>query len=235
MSKPKPARKTVSFQRLENDDVASTSHKEPNVFPVLSAPGLIIPVHTVGLIAGLFQLGLAQNPREWLVKGLFYIIGLQLAYGWLICRASQPKKQKKGDSGSGLVVLFSALGSLVLSGPVFVALILMGAPLASHLVETFLLAVHLLMVAVYPVLVYVRLDFELLGRLFEVDNVYHTVLHNQVLSSSFFAVVGTWLGVIPIPLDWDRPWQQWPITLLAGGYVGAFFGGLVSLVAGQFA
>lgn len=235
MSKPRPARKTVSFQRLDNEDIRSTRHKEVNVFPVISTPALLIPVHTVGLIAGLFQLGLAQSPREWLVKGLFYTMALQLAYGAFILHASGPRKQKKADAGTALVLMFSLLATVVFSVPGFAALILMGAPLASHLVETYLLAVHLLLVAVFPVLVYFRLDFDLLGRVFEVERVSHAVLHNQVLSSSFFAVVGTWLGVIPIPLDWDRPWQQWPITLLVGGYAGAFVGGLVSLVASQFA
>ncbi|CAL8099881.1 unnamed protein product [Orchesella dallaii] len=27
-------------------------------------------------------------------------------------------------------------------------------------------------------------------------------------------IIGTWLGAIVIPLDWDRPWQKWPIPCL---------------------
>ena len=25
---------------------------------------------------------------------------------------------------------------------------------------------------------------------------------------------------MPIPLDWDRAWQAWPVTVVAGGYMG---------------
>ena len=33
-------------------------------------------------------------------------------------------------------------------------------------------------------------------------------------------VVGAWLGAVPIPLDWDREWQKWPVTILCGVYGG---------------
>lgn len=32
--------------------------------------------------------------------------------------------------------------------------------------------------------------------------------------------VGAWLGALPIPLDWDTPWQVWPLTCC----IGAIFG-----------
>ena len=30
------------------------------------------------------------------------------------------------------------------------------------------------------------------------------------------SLAGAWMGAIPIPLDWDRPWQRWPVTCVAG-------------------
>jgi phosphatidylinositol glycan class F len=45
------------------------------------------------------------------------------------------------------------------------------------------------------------------------------------------AVLGAWLGAVPIPLDWDREWQRWPVTIMVGLYaghcVGAKAGGLL--------
>ena len=38
------------------------------------------------------------------------------------------------------------------------------------------------------------------------------------------ALIGLWLGAIPIPLDWDRPWQRWPITCVVGTLIGHFIG-----------
>ncbi|XP_071523964.1 phosphatidylinositol-glycan biosynthesis class F protein isoform X2 [Panulirus ornatus] len=31
---------------------------------------------------------------------------------------------------------------------------------------------------------------------------------------------GAWLGAIPIPLDWDTPWQVWPFTCSIGAVLG---------------
>lgn len=39
--------------------------------------------------------------------------------------------------------------------------------------------------------------------------------------------MGAWIGAIPIPLDWDREWQKWPVTILTGLYCGAVVGKLV--------
>ena len=27
---------------------------------------------------------------------------------------------------------------------------------------------------------------------------------------------------VPIPLDWDRDWQKWPVTIVTGAYLGWF-------------
>ena len=37
-------------------------------------------------------------------------------------------------------------------------------------------------------------------------------------------VLGAWLGAVPIPLDWDREWQKWPVTIVTGMYAGAVLG-----------
>jgi phosphatidylinositol glycan class F len=34
------------------------------------------------------------------------------------------------------------------------------------------------------------------------------------------ALLGAWLGAVPIPLDWDREWQKWPVTIVVGMYLG---------------
>ena len=48
---------------------------------------------------------------------------------------------------------------------------------------------------------------------------------------SYCTVVGAWVGAFPIPLDWDRPWQRWPIScifgLIAGNVLGSFAGTLM--------
>ncbi|XP_068638238.1 uncharacterized protein [Aristolochia californica] len=42
------------------------------------------------------------------------------------------------------------------------------------------------------------------------------------------AVIGAWLGAWPMPLDWDRPWQEWPICVSYGAVTGYLLGVLAS-------
>lgn len=51
---------------------------------------------------------------------------------------------------------------------------------------------------------------------------------DETFGSLVGAVVGAWLGAIPIPLDWDREWQKWPVTILVGMYVGSLLFGRLS-------
>ncbi|KAM1196763.1 hypothetical protein ACFX2I_008450 [Malus domestica] len=38
------------------------------------------------------------------------------------------------------------------------------------------------------------------------------------------AVIGAWFGAFPMPLDWERPWQEWPICVSYGAIVGYLVG-----------
>ncbi|XP_072064073.1 uncharacterized protein [Arachis hypogaea] len=45
--------------------------------------------------------------------------------------------------------------------------------------------------------------------------------------SSHGAVIGGWFGAWPMPLDWERPWQEWPICVSYGA-IGGYMVGLVA-------
>ncbi|XP_011073295.2 phosphatidylinositol-glycan biosynthesis class F protein [Sesamum indicum] len=42
------------------------------------------------------------------------------------------------------------------------------------------------------------------------------------------AVIGAWFGAWPMPLDWERPWQEWPICVTYGAIFGYLLGLVVS-------
>ncbi|KAF5192832.1 Phosphatidylinositol-glycan biosynthesis class f protein [Thalictrum thalictroides] len=44
------------------------------------------------------------------------------------------------------------------------------------------------------------------------------------------ALIGAWLGAWPMPLDWERPWQEWPICVSYGAVVGYMVGMVVSMI-----
>ena len=43
------------------------------------------------------------------------------------------------------------------------------------------------------------------------------------------------MGAVPIPLDWDREWQKWPVTVVTGVFLGYIAGKLIGghLVRGK--
>ncbi|OAV88099.1 hypothetical protein PTTG_00413, partial [Puccinia triticina 1-1 BBBD Race 1] len=51
-----------------------------------------------------------------------------------------------------------------------------------------------------------------------------------ILFPAIGACVGTWLGTIPIPLDWDQHWQAWAITCLVCASGGHAVGSVVPII-----
>ncbi|EFA80925.1 phosphatidylinositol glycan [Heterostelium album PN500] len=50
-------------------------------------------------------------------------------------------------------------------------------------------------------------------------------MHNSIYETCctiivVFSLVGAWVGGFVIPLDWDRPWQAWPISCTYGAIIG---------------
>ncbi|TXG69450.1 hypothetical protein EZV62_004385 [Acer yangbiense] len=43
------------------------------------------------------------------------------------------------------------------------------------------------------------------------------------------AIIGAWFGAWPMPLDWEKPWQEWPICVSYGAMVGYLVGIVASL------
>ncbi|XP_027338997.1 phosphatidylinositol-glycan biosynthesis class F protein [Abrus precatorius] len=43
------------------------------------------------------------------------------------------------------------------------------------------------------------------------------------------AVIGAWFGAWPMPLDWERPWQEWPISVSYGTIASYVVGSVTSL------
>lgn len=135
--------------------------------------------------------------------------------------AKKGKKSVSLQSSFSQAVLATIL-SLLMSVLVFGLLILFGAPTSSLVYETFLCAVHISILSVQPLVFVYNLDSGIWK-----DIISANLPLNGVYGASVGTWVGAWLGAIPIPLDWDRPWQQWPITILVGSYVGTAIGTLV--------
>ncbi len=85
------------------------------------------------------------------------------------------------------------LGTPVLA----IAMVLLGAPLTTHLPHTLLTAAHISLLALMP-LVYVHgLDAKKWRDVFAV-----MLAVDEVYGASLGTFLGAWLGAVPIPLDW---------------------------------
>jgi phosphatidylinositol glycan class F len=114
---------------------------------------------------------------------------------------------------------------LQLIGITYLVSILMGAPLLTDVIRTFLFSIYIVLIGFTPIIISLK------GNLKEI---YDFIFQNEFYlirsdSKKFFfmknlvwtTIIGAWLGAIPIPLDWDRWWQRWPITCIVSSTIGA--------------
>jgi GPI ethanolamine phosphate transferase 2/3 subunit F len=103
-----------------------------------------------------------------------------------------------------------------------VAMILLGAPLLTHQAHTLACAAHLAVLGLFPLFYAHGVDSAawraLGGGRAALDDSYGGLAG---------ACLGAWLGAVPIPLDWDRDWQRWPVTILTGMYAGWALGRVI--------
>ncbi|KAM6483357.1 cytochrome P450 [Trichoderma sp. SZMC 28011] len=108
--------------------------------------------------------------------------------------------------------------------PVIHALfILFGAPFLDHITHTFLCAAHFSLLGIFPVIYARGVDSQALIAVAGLS-----APLDETLGGLLGAVLGAWLGAVPIPLDWDREWQKWPVTIVGGMYAGSCLGSWLS-------
>lgn len=118
-------------------------------------------------------------------------------------------------------------------------LILFGAPLSWHASRTYGLALLLSVITVYtPAFVFGPPEFgpstaSLLKRLLWTrlfaEFTIRSPVERAIVYPAVGSFVGAWFGAMPIALDWDRPWQAWPLTPAYGAISGYIIGSLLSL------
>ncbi|KAH3912931.1 hypothetical protein HBI56_090030 [Parastagonospora nodorum] len=129
-------------------------------------------------------------------------------------------KEVGGARGSVVPAFLSLLLTALAATPLLTAtLILFGAPVTTHHFHTLLCGAHVALLSTLP-LVYVHgvngeTWRQIVALLVPMDEVYGGLIGT---------VLGAWLGAVPIPLDWDREWQKWPVTIVTGAYLGYALG-----------
>ncbi|KAF9959865.1 hypothetical protein BGZ72_008639 [Mortierella alpina] len=124
-------------------------------------------------------------------------------------------------------MVIGAVGSLICH----VFAILFGAGIVHQAKETSQLAAYLSLLTFYPASFVLGTDVASWFRIF-IHSSPRTYTEAALYCQGMMAIFGAWLGSIVIPLDWDRPWQAWPVPCVLGAFLFYCIGTLVGFVVG---
>lgn len=102
----------------------------------------------------------------------------------------------------------------------FVISVLYGAEVFNKHEETFMFSSLLSVLTIFPICMNLG-SHSLILFLF--GSKPHDKLEMLMYQNLYFTILGAWLGAFVIPLDWDRPWQEWPISCSFGAMIGFLF------------
>lgn len=111
----------------------------------------------------------------------------------------------------------------------FVLVILFGAQVQSQYEETIMLCTLLCSLTIFPACLHLG-SSSVLSVLFGI-RVSRDALYDLLLCGLRYTLLGTWVGSFVIPLDWDRPWQVWPIPCASGAMFGFMFGNFIMFLS----
>lgn len=134
-------------------------------------------------------------------------------------------KKTKGNKNRVSDILKSFVFLLVVLFCYFVGIILFGAPILECHEETLMLSALMTLLTVFPLIAHSGVEASM-QLLFGMKTYGKDTIVQMLINNSLLAVSGAWLGAVVIPLDWNTPWQQWPIPC----YLGAIGGYLLSNV-----
>lgn len=203
---------------------------------IISAACFLSAMFIGGLTAFLVQNDGAVNLIENALAGIKLCIGaifIQCLFIWLLncrCKTEDSTTKYNFRFASKVFDTFKCIGFLVLASFAFhTVAVLFGAPFFESSAETYHFAVLLTIQVCLPFCLFLGLDVNSWLNIFTESST-DGALEVMVYFTSLFSVLGGWLGAIPIPLDWDRPWQVWPISCVIGALFGYAAGLLLASV-----
>ncbi|XP_075217144.1 phosphatidylinositol glycan anchor biosynthesis class F isoform X2 [Lycorma delicatula] len=108
----------------------------------------------------------------------------------------------------------------------FIMAILFGAEVFDKHEETIMFSFLLTVLTVFPLCLHFGANsviYVLGGG--KMNDIFHLTLFRNIQMSLF----GAWIGAFVIPLDWERPWQVWPIPCSTGAILGSMLSYFISL------
>ncbi|KAJ2666720.1 hypothetical protein IW148_000710 [Coemansia sp. RSA 1199] len=181
-------------------------------------------VSALALVSPRKSLNLYDNPAAYLCVSASII----LAYYAVLAFFDVYCFKARGDSwrlrarpmSARISSILSMFGS-TLAAALVIALgfVLFGAPLTTHYAETFTAALNVSLLAVTPAILTLKPTFGAYRRaLLSAEQ--KSIPEKWAAGFFWCTITVTWMSAYFIPMDWERPWQQWPIPIIGGAFLG---------------
>lgn len=144
-------------------------------------------------------------------------------------KIDRPNPRRKPWSRAFKECLKFLVASLILFLAYYTIILLFGAPLTTHHEETTMLTLTLASLTFVPACLHLGVDTAL-TVLIRAQPHGAGLIGEAVSLNNKATLLGAWLGAVTIPLDWDRPWQAWPIPCVIGALLGYIIGHFITLI-----
>lgn len=128
---------------------------------------------------------------------------------------------------STMITTLKTIVFVVLSISLFhISAILLGAPVLESFRSTLFFSILMTILTFTPSILLDGSMLPVLLKIFSEGRYKMTPevdMHEPVIGT----IIGAWCGAFVIPLDWDRPWQEWPIPCSVGAVLGCSIGHLI--------
>jgi len=177
------------------------------------------------LLSGLHFINISVTcPDHVLLFIRIYIPAMIVVTYILLVVMETKKRNKQTDFSKVMALLYSLFATFIGSCICHVIAVLLGATFIENFEETFSFASLLSALSVFPLFALHDGKWEEALNSFTLEWEFIDCLPDSIKLVSIFTCMGAWLGAIPIPLDWDRDWQTWPITCCAGAILANLIG-----------
>ncbi|KAJ2893606.1 Glycosylphosphatidylinositol (GPI) anchor assembly protein [Coemansia aciculifera] len=227
-----------------NDENSSQRVPDHKLYPI-DANGIELMLagmaSAIALVSPRKSLNMYDSPVKYMIVTATVLFGYYaiLAFAGIYCfKAPTESGRRKIKAPTPLsarfnAVLFMGLATLAASLVITLGLVLFGAPFATQHAETFMAALNMALLGVTPAILTLKPSPEAWRRaLIGGGNSAGAPLVPEMWAAGLFwsTFIISWTSAYFIPLDWDRPWQKWPIPIVAGAFLGNLIGLLYVLL-----
>ncbi|KAJ2041600.1 Glycosylphosphatidylinositol (GPI) anchor assembly protein [Coemansia sp. RSA 455] len=186
----------------------------------------------MALVSPRKSLNIYDNPVKYLTVTATVLFGYYaiLAFAGIYCFKAPTSRRRPTPAGTRITaVIYMGVATLAASLVISIGLVLFGAPFASQHAETFMAALNMALLGVTPAILTLKPSPEAWRKAL-ISGEPKSVPELWAAGLFWSTFVASWAAAYFIPLDWDRPWQKWPIPIVGGAFLGNLAGLLYVLL-----